>query len=188
MADHDKPIPWETAMEVAQEIEILLERGCQKTRIAGSLRRQKPRVNDVEILVIPRAVNITAPGELFPESVPGDRWIIDTLIEAGILGKRKKTNGTVSYGPRTKLLIHCASKIPVDIFTCNETSWVNCLFSRTGGKDTNIAVASAAKARGMAWEPFSAGFRTRSGEILNVKTEQEIFAVVGLPYLHPTKR
>lgn len=188
MADHNNPIPWENAMEIATALEEELAKGCAKTQIAGSLRRRKPFVNDIEILVIPKPQTKQKENDLFTEEIPGDFWILEQLLKKGTLEKRKKCNGTLTYGPRTKLLVHTASGIPVDVFSCSPPEWVNCLFSRTGGKATNIAIASNAKRCQLAWEAFGAGFRTKQGELIEIKSEKEIFAIVGLPYLPPSHR
>lgn len=188
MADHKNPIPWEVAMEVAQTLQTTLNPACEKIQIAGSLRRRKPLVNDIEILLIPKLAVIPDPENMFPD--PSDMALlqIEALIQNGVLEKRKKSNGTVTYGSRTKLLIHSPTQTPVDIFTCDERRWVNCLFSRTGGKTSNISVAAGAKRRGLAWKPFDAGFQTGDGRMIEIKTEEEIFRIVGLPYISPHKR
>lgn len=175
-------------MEVGIALEETLRDVSHAVRIAGSLRRRKPEVNDIEILLVPKWETLPDPDDMFPEPKELTTLKINELIKAGILEKRKKINGTTTFGPRTKLLIHTQTGIPVDIFSCEKTSWINCLFSRTGGKNCNIAVAAGAKRRGLAWEPFSEGFRTKLGEALIVHSEEEIFSLAGLPYLPPHER
>lgn len=175
-------------MELAEEIENRLTTHCNRIRIAGSLRRRKPFVNDVEILYIPKVVSHTPNGEFFPQTRDESRETIDALIASGFLSKRKKTNGTLTYGEKTKLLTHTESGTPVDLFATDQESWVNCLFSRTGGKNTNIIIAREAKIRGMAWLPFGPGFQEADGSITAVRSEEEIFEKVGLIYCPPSKR
>ena len=175
-------------MEIAAGIEHLLKEVSVQIQIAGSLRRRKPAVNDIEILLIPKREVIADPVEMFPEPTDLALKRIDELIAQGTLEKRRKVNGTVTYGSKTKLLIHRESNMPVDIFACEPDAWINCLFSRTGGKTTNIAVASGAKSRGLAWKAFDAGFLTRDGRLLKMRSEEEIFRTAGLAYLPPHKR
>ncbi len=47
-------IPWEIAMPVAEEIVERLKPCCLRIAIAGSLRRLKKQVGDIEILFVPR--------------------------------------------------------------------------------------------------------------------------------------
>ena len=46
----------EKAKAIAEELKSLLEPACEKMVIAGSIRRQKPEVGDIELLCIPRYV------------------------------------------------------------------------------------------------------------------------------------
>jgi len=189
VADHKNPIPWEQALEIASEIEEQLAPACQKIAVAGSLRRRRPTVNDIEILCIPKSQEITPPGELFPQNHNTLDALVDTLIENGTILKRLKVNGTQTFGKKTKLLLHKKSKIPVDLFITDPESWFNCLVSKTGGKDTNIFIAGSAKRYGLRWLPTGPGFRNhRTGEILPIHSEEEVFQMVKLSYLHPYQR
>ena len=175
-------------MEIAASLTTALEPACEKIRVAGSLRRRKMQVNDIEILLVPKIGQIIPEGKLFPEPADLARRQIETLIGAGILEKRRKRDGVTAFGQCTKLLVHVETKTPVDIFACRTQDWANCLFSRTGGKNTNISVAAGAKARRLAWKPFGPGFETQTGELIPVGSEEDVFRIVGLPYLPPHKR
>ena len=172
MADHKSPIKWGSAMEVAQEIEETLKEDCLRIQIAGSLRRRRPEVNDIEILLVPRRAVLPDPEDMFPDPSDMAKRKIESLIASGELERRLKINGTPTFGERTKLLVHTRSGIPVDIFACTQESWVNCLFSRTGGKTTNITIASGAKRRGLAWKAFETGFMKQDGTMIEVKSEE----------------
>ncbi|RYD50171.1 MAG: hypothetical protein EOP83_24365, partial [Verrucomicrobiaceae bacterium] len=55
MTSTTKPrFPREAALVVAGELVHLLGPVCERIAIAGSLRRDKPEVGDVEILFVPR--------------------------------------------------------------------------------------------------------------------------------------
>jgi DNA polymerase/3'-5' exonuclease PolX len=41
---------------------------CERIEIAGSLRRGKPNVGDIEIFYVPRIGQVQVLGELFPKS------------------------------------------------------------------------------------------------------------------------
>jgi DNA polymerase/3'-5' exonuclease PolX len=188
---HRGRFPLGAAAQVAREIRCLLETHCRRIEIAGSIRRRKPEVGDVEILAIPTFRKIVPPGELslvhVEENVTETR--VAELLKKGILEPRLKINGTKTMGPRVKLFTHIATGIPVDLFLCDEEGWVNNLVSRTGGKETNIAIASRAKARGWSWLPFGAGFQNqRSGEIHQPETEEDVLGFVGLPPMKPEER
>lgn len=47
--------PLSRVLSVAQEIAGALDLGCVRVEIAGSLRRQKPDIGDIEIVALPLA-------------------------------------------------------------------------------------------------------------------------------------
>jgi DNA polymerase/3'-5' exonuclease PolX len=213
MADHNDPIPLSDAQDCAQMILQLLKGCCKKIAVAGSIRREKQFVNDIEILCVPKKEKtiidippiqnkknddqtlfdmdgITAKNVITKKDVVVDllQERIINLIEGGILSKRKKINGTTTFGEKTKLLVDVESNLPVDIFSCEEEDWYNCMVSRTGGLKTNIEIASLAKKYGMRWLAFGPGFLKKNGEIINISKEEDVFEIVGLPYRAPNQR
>jgi DNA polymerase/3'-5' exonuclease PolX len=179
------------AKEIAEQITAELEPHCTLIKIAGSIRREKQRVGDIEIILVPLIIEGIIDGELniHPSKINRSEEKIEELISKGVLSYRYKKDGTKSFGERVKLLLHTKSQIPVDLFTCTSKEWMNNLVSRTGGKQTNIAIASQAKKRGWNWLPFNEGFKHKgTQEIYHPKSEREVFEFVNLPYLEPQER
>ena len=58
--------PATTARKVADALAAELTPRCERIEIAGSLRRGKADVGDIEILYVPRIGQVRVPGELFP--------------------------------------------------------------------------------------------------------------------------
>jgi DNA polymerase (family X) len=191
MASHDKPkIPLAAAKEKALDLVEILLPHSEKIQIAGSIRRQKATVGDIEILYIPKQGNAQRPGEFLPSPCEDlvEIRVLELIAEAKIK-LRPKSDGTHSFGPKVKLLQLLPCGTPVDLFRCTQDSWANNLLSRTGGKEHNIHLASTALRMGLEWIPFGPGFRRQdTGEILPVKKEEDAFALLGLPYLHPEER
>jgi len=90
--------------------------------------------------------------------------------------------------PWCMLAVHVGSGIPVDFFTATEENWFNYLVCRTGSAENNIEIAKAAQAKGWMWQPYGKGFIDKSGEWHQPKSEEEVFTLVGLPYLAPKDR
>jgi DNA polymerase/3'-5' exonuclease PolX len=103
----------EKARAIAEEMKSLLELGCHRIEIVGSIRRQKPEVENVELLCIPKIVNDVDKLE---------QEIIDLMLRK-ILGFRldKRSGGT--YSPKSKLMLHIPSGIGVDIFSTDFECW-----------------------------------------------------------------
>jgi DNA polymerase (family 10) len=163
----------EKAGAVAEELKSLLRPVCSRIEIAGSIRRLKPVVNDIELLVIPRANYL-------------DKLLNDLMMKR-ILAMRLNKRGSRTYGPKNKLMVHLPSGIGVDIFCTDEQCWWVSLVVRTGGAMTNKRIAMAAIRKGWRWHAYGSGFSTRDGEMV-CRSERDVFEFVGLPYREPWER
>lgn len=163
----------EKARAIAEELKGLLEPVCNRITIAGSIRRQKPDVGDVELLVIPRANYL-------------DRLLYELMMK-NILAMRLNKRGSRTYGPKNKLMVNIPSGIGVDIFSTDEKCWWVSLVVRTGGKVTNQRIAVAAIKKGWHLKAYGSGFSTPQGDIV-CRSERDVFEFVGLRYLEPWER
>ena len=163
----------EKAKAIARDLVNYLTPGINRIIIAGSIRRQKPQVGDIELLVIPRANYLDK--------------ILDDLMMQGILAMRLNKRGYRVYGSKNKLMLHVPSGIGVDIFSTDEVCWPVALVVRTGGEKTNKRIATTALRRGYRFHAYGSGFSTPQGYIV-CHSEREVFEVVDLPYLEPWER
>ena len=181
----------DVAFAIAQKFATFLRPRCEKIIIAGSLRRRRALVGDIEILYVPKYVREPDPGDLFGATtlVNTTEVAIDSLLDAGVLGKRRKCDGTLTWGAENKLGVHLESGIAVDLFATTHEKWFNALVVRTGPKASNQEIASAAIARGWRWNAYGAGFtRENPSGAHVVSSEQDAFSFVGLPYKEPWNR
>lgn len=167
----------EKAKEIAEKIKAVLESSCRRIVIGGSIRRQKPEVGDIELLVIPKYVD----GADMLDAK------IQTMIYYDMLGYRLNKLGSKVYGPKNKLLVHIPSGIGVDVFSTDERCWPVALVVRTGGKVTNQRIATAALRKGYRFHAYGLGFSTPRGEII-CRSEREVFEAVNLPFKEPWER
>ena len=181
--------PLQFAQMVADMLKSQLAPYCKRIGVAGSIRRQKPMVGDIELLAIPDVVTLrNLLGEVTEELDTLDQGI-QRLIEAGFLAYRLNRAGhRLGYGTKNKFLVHLPSGIPVDIFSTTEEKWAMSLVIRTGPADFNKRLMATAQARGMRGHAYGEGFTLADGSALACKTEQEVFAAVGWPYLPPEER
>lgn len=185
----DKRFPRSFAMGVAEEIVGSLRPSCLRIEVAGSLRRGKASVGDVEIVYVPISVSRPAGGDLFSREVaylPDDR--ISEMEASGVLARRLNKAGRQTFGDKNKLMLHVPSGIPVDLFSTTEEAWWNYLVCRTGPAELNQRIASAALGRGWRWNPYGAGFTDGDGRVYPVSRERDVFELVGLPYAEPKDR
>lgn len=136
--------------------------GVKEVVVAGSYRRRKETVGDLDILVT-------------CEKRPGvmERFLdydeVDTVVSQG------KTRSTVVL--RTRLQI--------DLRVVEEAAYGAALFYFTGSRSHNIAVRKIAQRKGLKINEYGVfrGDRRVAG-----KTEQEVFEQVDLPFIPPELR
>jgi DNA polymerase/3'-5' exonuclease PolX len=189
----DKPkFAREAALAIAGDLMDQLRPHCEKIEVWGSILRGRPMVGDIEIGYIPRFAE--EPIDLFDMGqVNQTDKVLDQLLAAGVIGKRRNAKGLVKWGDKNKLAVHWASGIPVDFFSTSAECWVNYRVCRTGPAESNARIAMAAQERGWKWNPYGPGFsRVPEGQALAAvhvcQTERDVFEFVGLPYLPPEAR
>lgn len=188
--DQAKPrFPRAAALDVCRELCRELKPVTERLIVAGSLRRRKEEVGDVEILFIPKWGKITRPDQLFAETCNITEATIETLRFRGVLDARLNKDGREAMGPKNKLMVHRASGIPVDLFTASPENWWNYLVCRTGGAESNVLIATVAREQGYSWSPYGSGFiRLSDQRLIPMTSEQHVFEFLGLPYLQPWER
>lgn len=168
--------------------------------VAGSLRRRKAEVGDVELVYVPQfgAVQnglFTESGNMFDAALEG-------LIVSGVLAMRRNAQGAFMWGRQNKFAVHIATGVPFDFFATTAPHFFNYLVCRTGGKDSNMRIATAAAERGLKWHPYHAGFEVvdcqragavlgrdlSPGQVIPARTEAAVFEIAGLSYLEPWER
>lgn len=168
----------ENARGIADELVELLTPACERLIIAGSIRRRKPDVGDLELLAIPKFNGVV---DLLDQKL---KW----LMLRGVFDHRPNKRGSIMYGPKNKLLRHVDSGIGVDIFSTDEECWWVALVVRTGGKSTNQEIATRAIERGRSFHAYGRGFTLADGSELVCRSEQDVFKAVGMRYLEPWER
>ena len=184
-----KRFPLSRAEEIGRDLAFAIQPWCEIVEVAGSIRRRKPTVGDIEIVYVP---SFTMEKDGFFDTkrkclVDG---VIQNLVCRGIIAPRQHENGAgMSWGEKNKLAVHLASGIPVDFFATKAECWPNYLVCRTGGAINNTRIAAAGKRLGLKWHPYGIGFEhLGNGEWRVVKSEADVYRIVNLPYLPPEKR
>lgn len=187
----DLKYPRAAALAVARELCDALKPVTTRLMVAGSLRRRKSEVGDVEILYLGRSALLPDPNDLLGHQIETNLAdaLINGWVDAGRISKRPNKNGVIAWGGQNKLAVHVASGIPVDFFQTTPDGWWSLVVCRTGSAANNVRICNAAIARGLRWNPYH-GFEDRkSGAMLHVaRCEQDVFTRVGLAHVEPWKR
>lgn len=161
------------AREIAEEMKDLLKPACNRIEIAGSIRRWKPEVGDIELLVIPSANYL-------------DKLLHDLMMK-DILAMRLNKRGSRTYGPKNKLMRHLPSGIGVDVFSTTEECWGMAMFIRTGPREWNIKAMSRFRELGMQGHAYG-GVTDTKGNELSCLDEEIVFQFLQWAYVPPERR
>lgn len=157
-------MPLSFAIQTADEFVKALNKtpGIKKVSCAGSLRRQKETVRDIDILVI--------------SDKP--KKIIDTFV--GLPATRE-----VLAKGKTKSSVRTRDDVQVDCRVVEEKSFGAALLYFTGSKNFNIKIRQLAIKKGLKINEYGV---FGNGKFICGKTEEEIFKVLGMPYIDPELR
>ncbi|MDH5563250.1 MAG: DNA polymerase/3'-5' exonuclease PolX [Nitrospirota bacterium] len=160
----EKRIKLHTAEEFAEPILEFLKgiHGVQEAIVAGSYRRKKDTIGDLDILV----------------SCQNGKPIMDRFVAYD------EVKTVVSKG-HTRATVVLQSDLQVDLRVVPEESYGAALQYFTGSKAHNIAVRSLAIKKGLKINEYGV-FRGETR--IAGRTEKEVYAQVGLPYVEPELR
>lgn len=181
------------AAAVAGELRELLAPGCARIAIAGSVRRQKPVVHDIELVAVPRIETIDAL-QLWGASVDVDRLEerVGELIGRGQLAAREVTlhraDGSLEVSHRMgssfKALVYRG--LPVDLFIVRPPAEWGVIFAlRTGPGDWNTRLVTDAH-RFM--RRVKGGRVYAGGQVVPCPEEEDFFAAIGQEWIDPPAR
>jgi len=156
----------EYAGEMANRLMGILEPCCQRIAVAGSIRRKRPQVKDIDLVIIPN--NLSALGI--------------TLLRYGEILTKKRLS------TKTKIIKYRFHGIPVEIYIANEETWPMLLLVRTGSASHNQVLAMLAKQQGLKLKANGRGIVDAQGNRVSGDTEESIFEALGLEYIPPEKR
>jgi DNA polymerase (family X) len=154
------------ALEVATEIVAALSAvtGCTRCTYAGSLRRMRETIGDVDILAAAER-----PGPL-----------MDAFVHLPLVGE------VVARG-EAKTSIRTTSGLQVDLRVVPPAAWGAALQYFTGSKAHNIRTREIAVHRKLKLSEYGL-FDAASGELIVSETEEAVYAMLGLPWIPPTLR
>lgn len=192
--------PLAQAEAIARTIVDLLRSSCLRIEIAGSIRRRKADVGDVEIVCVPKPRTLER--DLFGQPVSGQfLYEIDDTVEQlladGVLAKRLDAKGRSAWGMRYKRALF--NGFPLDLFSVVEPAqWGVLLAIRTGPAEFSrrLVTPRFARADGMLPDDCriqDGGLRrwsveTRREALIPTPEEEDLFRAIGQPWLPPEAR
>ena len=172
----------EDALPIANKCLADLTPYCERAEIAGSIRRQKPEVKDIEIVVIPKTETVN---DLFGE--PAGEV---SLLENSIPNILKAWDAwTIKNGQKYKQIL-LPGGMKLDLFIVTKETWGVQFTIRTGSADYSKwlvtqrryggALPSHAKIEGARVVVY--------GKQLETPEEKDFFAFLEIPMPAPSER
>ena len=189
------PMARALAREIALELIGLLKPACERIQLAGSIRRRRELVGDIELLAVPRTIEQR---DLLGEvtgAVDALHVRCDELLALGVLAKRRSDKGLTHYGPASKRLVYRG--VPVDLFVCEAGNFGMHLLVRTGpAKWSNRLVTPLGRRThdglpGLLPPGLTVAggvWLHREGERLETPEESDAFEALELPWIEPHLR
>lgn len=168
-------IPWEKAVRIAEQLAADLAPVCARAKVAGSVRRRRPHVGDIEFVVEPLAA-----GDLFGH--------VTHQVEP--IRRVAETWGDVVKGGDRMIQVRGVGGI--DGLTCElylvhpPAQWGSILAIRTGPADLGHLAVTRMLERGL--RHVGGHVEDRAGALVPTPTEEDFFAAAGLPCLAPHLR
>ncbi|MES2219381.1 MAG: hypothetical protein V4587_00255 [Acidobacteriota bacterium] len=153
---------------------------CEKIEIAGSIRRARPEVNDIDLVCLPCAGR-----------------------EEALRARIKQRTDVVSEGQHSLIVrlrgantgfqldVWFAKPRQADLLETVPGTWGTVLLCRTGSKEHNIYLATKARELGLKWETtrgLVADPDSPKARVIASETEEEIFAALGMGFVPPALR
>ncbi|MBO0868458.1 MAG: DNA polymerase/3'-5' exonuclease PolX [Micromonosporaceae bacterium] len=152
------------ALELAEELIASLRPLAARIAYAGSLRRMRETVGDIDILV---AAEDSAP-------------VMGAFAQHPVVGS------VIARG-ETKTSIRTATGTQVDLRVVPEQAWGAAMVYFTGSKEHNVRIREIAVRKKLKLSEYGL-FDVDSGELLAAQTEEEVYGRLGLPWIPPTLR
>jgi DNA polymerase (family X) len=155
-----------TALDLATYFveRLSARRDVERIEIAGSLRRMRETIGDVDLLV----ASVDAPG------------VMDEFTSAD------KVERVLAKGD-TKSSVLTREGLQVDLRVVPVESWGAAMIYFTGSKAHNIRIREMAVRKGLKLNEYGL-YRAKSGKLVVAETEEEVYAKLGLPWIPPTMR
>ena len=155
------------ALIIAESVKAQLAPHCERIEIAGSIRRRKPEVGDIEIVAIPKPYEIG----LFESGI------------ATVINQWPKVKGELPCKYTQRIL---PAGINLDLFFATSENWGLILGIRTGSAEFSHNVLAAGWVRN--GYKSKDGMLTKNGRIFPCREEKDLFKMAYVEWVKPENR
>lgn len=176
-------IPLDEAQAIAVDLRAELIPYCYEIQVAGSIRRERPDVGDIDLVCIPMSYEISVT-DMFG-TVLSTSPVLETLKhlqeleDVGIVQISKSGAQIVSFTYRD---------MACDLYqVSDQTAFPTIYLVRTGSENWNRFLACLAINQGKKFKVNGQGIVCQ-GERVGYLSEEHILEAVGLPFIPPKER
>ncbi len=155
---------YEFAKKMGEEVLKKINPYIIKGEIAGSIRRKKPDVHDIDLVILPK-----------------DNFMAMINIKNVI-----KHYGAIDWGGQKIIRVKGKGELEIDCYIATEKNFSTLLLIRTGSKEHNLKIAKECLKKGFRLK-YNLGIVDGKGDVI-ADTEEKIFKILGLPFLKPEER
>jgi DNA polymerase (family 10) len=155
----------EISSDITEELKKIPE--VKKLEVAGSIRRRKETIGDIDIL-------ITCDPKKRKKII--DRFVSIKRCKIVLAKGETKSSIIISYFERQ-----------VDLRIVNENEWGAALLYLTGSKEHNISLRTIAKEKGLKINEYGV-FNIKNNKHVAGRTEEEIYKILGFTWVPPELR
>jgi DNA polymerase/3'-5' exonuclease PolX len=148
-----------------------------KAEVAGSVRRRRPEVNDLDFVCVPLL-------KIESDLLGNIAGMKDETADA--IRERIKSEAWAPIKDGPSYFQWIAKGVQVDVWLVDPPTFISNLICRTGSKEHNILMAERARKMGKEWRSTK-GIYSR-GELLRLETESEFYHALNLPLIAPEER
>lgn len=169
MSNTTNRLPLDQARHIAVGVLLQLDPHCEVISLAGSIRRERPTIGDIEIVCVPRPYD---PSPLFASGI------------ATVVNQWEKVKGELPCRYTQRIL---PEGIKLDLFLVDYDGFGLQRAIRTGSADWCRTVLAPAWVRA-GYHSEGGLLRRADGSVVPVRTEPELFRLIGLPWVDPRDR
>ena len=202
-------MPLSVGVELARAVHFDVRPYCNRVAIAGSVRRGRPIVGDVELVCVPKPGRATQgqvgmfDSELVTEAVDDQltAYLRDRIRDpTSPWALRPNANGVTSFGAANKYMTYDGA--PVDIFTAHRSTFGMLFFVRTGDAEWVVRAMAEFRRQKRHAHPYGGVGVTVDGDVtadvldparwaqaeVLCPTEETVFELLGWPFVEPEDR
>lgn len=182
----------DTATVVAHALVDALRPSALRIEIAGSIRRRRETVADIELVAVPRIASHVVP-RLLEDDVEEVDVLQEALEQMLVAGVLKPHPTDPKRGTRYSKVIEARSGIQVDLFTARPTTFGLIWMIRTGPAEYSRGLVIFARSRGFhvaggEMHVGSLGCSATPCTFVPTPEEDDVYRVLGAHPIPPEKR